>query len=54
MARYRVTAGTQVHHDGTTYGPGEVLEAPEPVARPWVLSGYVTALERAKRTARAK
>jgi hypothetical protein len=54
MARYRVAPGTQVHHVGTTYAAGETLDAPESVARTWVLSGYVTVVERAKRATRSK
>jgi hypothetical protein len=56
MAKVKVAPATQVHHDGTTYGAGQVLEAPERVARTWLFAGYVTVVEppAAKKTAKAK
>ena len=42
MSTYRVAEGTQVHHDGVTYGPGETVQAAAEVAAPWLASGWVT------------
>lgn len=45
MAAYRVAEGTQVNFDGVTYRGGEVVEAPEGVASPWVAGGLVETVD---------
>lgn len=43
--RYRVREGTQVAHEERVYAEGEQLEAPEGVAREWLLLGLVEEVE---------
>ena len=48
--RYRVREGTQVAHEDRVCAEGEQLDAPEDIAREWLVLGYVEEVEsRAKR-----
>jgi len=38
-----VNPGTQVHHDGVLYGPGEHVDLPPDLAARWVEDGYIAA-----------
>jgi len=40
-----VNPGTQVHHDGVLYGPGEHVDLPPDLAARWVEDGYVTVVD---------
>lgn len=42
MSAYKVAEGTQVHHDGVTYGGGETFEATPGAASMWLSAGWVT------------
>jgi hypothetical protein len=42
VTAYKVAEGTQVHHDGVTYGGGERFEATPGAASMWVAAGWVT------------
>jgi len=41
MTSYRVSDGTQVHHDGVVHDAGEVLQVSPEVAEPWLAAGWV-------------
>ncbi len=41
MTSYRVSDGTQVHHEGVLHGAGEVLQVSAEVAEPWLAAGWV-------------
>jgi len=43
--RVRVREGTQVAHEERVYAEGEQLEAPEGVAREWLVLGFVVEVE---------
>jgi hypothetical protein len=54
MAAYKVAQGTQVHHDGVTYGEGETFEATPGAASMWLSAGWVTEVKpTAKRVSRS-
>lgn len=41
MNTYRVSEGTQVNHDGTVYGEGDLLEVDAATAQPWLDGGLL-------------
>lgn len=38
-----VNPGTQVHHDGVLFGPGEHVDLPPDLAARWAEDGYIAA-----------
>jgi hypothetical protein len=57
--RIRVNDNTQANHNGRVYGPGEELDAPEDLAKKWVLYGWAREIRKkdpatAKRRATAR
>jgi hypothetical protein len=41
VSTWEVVDGTQVHHEGVTYGPGETFDAADEAVAPWQAAGWV-------------
>lgn len=52
--RVRVTDGTQVSHDGTTYVGGEVFECSKEDAEKFIAEGWVAAVKATTRKSKTK